>query len=71
MGASCVEKPPIWTSGVTVLEEETIGLVFGAIFNGELFGKLFGKDGDIEEKAQSFPKFLKLWTQSSTEKKRV
>ena len=54
-----------------MLEEETIGLVFGAIFNGELFGKLFGKDGDIEEKAQSFPKFLKLWTQSSTEKKRV
>ena len=58
MGASYVEEPPIWTSGATVLEEEAIGLVFGAILNGEFFRK----DGDKEEKAQNFSKFLKLWT---------
>jgi len=67
MGAFCVEELLIWTSGVTALEEEVTGLVFGAIFNDEFFIK----DGDKEEKAESFSKFLKLWTQGSMEKKRV
>jgi len=56
MGASCIEKPPIWTFEVTELEEETTGLVFAAIFNGELFKK----DRDREEKAWNFSKFLKV-----------
>jgi len=30
-GASCVEKPPIWTSRVTALKKEATGLVFMAI----------------------------------------
>jgi len=67
MGASYVEKPPIWTSGATALKKEATGLVFGAIFNGEFFRK----DGDKEEKARSFFNFVKLWTQSLMEKKRV
>ena len=56
IGASCIEQPPIWAFGATTLKEEATGLVFGAIFNGELFRK----DGDKEEKAWSFSKFLKL-----------
>jgi len=31
MGASCVEVPPIGTSGVIALEDEATCLVFGAI----------------------------------------
>ena len=31
IGASCMEEPPIWISGVTALEDETTGLVLGAI----------------------------------------
>ena len=47
MGASCIEKPLIWTSEVTALEEEATCLIFGAIFNGDFFRK----DGDKEKKA--------------------
>jgi len=45
MGASYKEKPPIWTSRATALEEEATGLVFGAIVNGEFSGE----DGEKEE----------------------
>ena len=47
MGASCVEEPPIWTSGAIMLEEEATGLVLGAI-------ESFGEDGEKEEKARAF-----------------
>ena len=31
IGASCIEEPPIWISGVIALEDEEAGLVFSAI----------------------------------------
>ena len=42
MGTFCLEELPIWTSGVTELEEEATDLIFGAIFDDEFFKK----DGD-------------------------
>ena len=48
-----------------MLEKETIGLVFGAILMANSLEKMETK----KKKLEAFPKFLKLWTQSSTKKK--
>ena len=66
MGASCVEEPPIWTSGVTALEEEATSLVFEAIFNGEFFRK----DEKKKEKARSFSWVFRYWMQKINEEEK-
>ena len=49
-GGLLLEEPPIWTSGVTTLEEEATGLVIGAILMVNSLEKMRKK----EEKARNF-----------------
>ena len=51
MGASCVEVPPIGTSGVIALEDEATCLVFGAISTVKSVLKM-------KESGKSFKLFL-------------
>ena len=60
MGASCMEEPPIWTSEATALEDETVGLFFGAISTVKLVLKM-------KESRKSFKLFLILDTRLSGE----
>ena len=59
MGASCVEEPPIWISGVIALEDKEAGLVFGAISTEKLVLKT--------KKIKIFNLFLTLDTKLSEE----
>ena len=64
-GASCIEEPPIWTSGATALEEEATGLVIGAILTVNSIEQM-----ERRKKGRSFSWVLKLWTQSSNEEEK-
>ena len=54
IGASCMEEPPIWVSGITAFEDEAVCLAFGAIATVESVLKM------VERKEQSLELFLTL-----------